>query len=41
MINFDDFIKENTKEHNPNCPQIPVQNINNWKLWIRKNKFII
>ena len=23
MINFDDVIKENIKEHNPNCPQIP------------------
>ena len=22
MINFDDIAKENTKEHNPNCPQI-------------------
>ena len=23
MINFDDGTKENIKEHNPNCPQIP------------------
>ena len=23
MINFDDFIKETAKEHNPNWPQIP------------------
>ena len=23
MINFDDVIKEETKEHNPNWPQIP------------------
>ena len=23
MINFDDIIKENIKEHNPNWPQIP------------------
>ena len=23
MINFDDVTKENIKEHNPNCPQIP------------------
>ena len=23
MINFDDVTKEDTKEHNPNCPQIP------------------
>ena len=23
MINFDDVIKENIKEHNPNWPQIP------------------
>ena len=23
MINFDDVIKEETKEHNPNCAQIP------------------
>ena len=22
MINFDYIAKENTKEHNPNCPQI-------------------
>ena len=23
MINFDDVLKENIKEHNPNRPQIP------------------
>ena len=23
MINFDDVIKEKTKEHNPNWPEIP------------------
>ena len=23
MINFDDFIKENIKKHNPNCPKFP------------------
>ena len=23
MINFDDVIRENMKENNPNCPQIP------------------
>ena len=23
MINFNDFIKENIKEHNPNWPEIP------------------
>ena len=23
MINFDDVIKENIKEHNPSLPQIP------------------
>ena len=23
MINFDDVIKENIKEHNPNLPQVP------------------
>ena len=23
MINFDDVIKEETKEHNPNWPEIP------------------
>ena len=23
MINFDDVIKENIKEHNPNWPEIP------------------
>ena len=22
MINFDDFTKENIKNHNPNCPKI-------------------
>ena len=30
MINFDDVIKEET-------PLSFIQNINNWKLWIRKN----
>ena len=25
MINFDDVIKENIKEHNPHWPQIPDQ----------------
>ena len=32
------------KEHNPSWPQIPdhaEKNIDNWTLWIRKNKFII
>ena len=24
MINFDDVIKEKTKEHNPNCPEILI-----------------
>ena len=23
MINFDDFMKENIKKHNPNCPKFP------------------
>ena len=23
MINFDDVVKENIKQHNPNWPQIP------------------
>ena len=23
MVNFDDVIKENIKQHNPNWPQIP------------------
>ena len=23
MINFNDVIKENIKEHNPSCPEIP------------------
>ena len=23
MINFDDVIKEETKQHNSNCPEIP------------------
>ena len=38
MIHFNDATKENIKEHNPNWPQIPI---NNWRLCIRKNKFII
>ena len=37
MINFDDVTKENIKEHNPDHPK----NINNWRLWIWKGKFII
>ena len=45
MINFDDVTKENIRKHNPNWPQIPdypsIQNINNWRPWIRKSKFII
>ena len=43
MINFDDVTKENIKEHNPNWPKIPdhPKNINNWRLWIWKGKFII
>ena len=36
MINFYDIIKEETKKHNTNRP-----NINNWRLWIWKNKLII
>ena len=39
MINFDDFIKEETKEHNSNWLQIPdhpyrIIEINNWRLQI-------
>ena len=41
MINFDDVIKENIKGHKPIWLQIPDHPyINNWRLWIRKNKFI-
>ena len=39
MISFDDVIKEETKGHNPHWPKI--RNNNNWRLWIRKNKFTI
>ena len=44
MINLDYVIKEETKEHDPNWPLIPGYpyiNINNQRLWISKNNFII
>ena len=44
MINFDDVTKENIKEHNPNwsnIPEHPYRIFITWRLWIRKNKFII
>ena len=40
---IDDVTKENTKEHNPNWPEIcdnPFR-ILDWRLWIKKNKLII
>ena len=45
MINVDDIIKEETKEHNPNCPELldhlyKIFAIGG-SLWISKNKFII
>ena len=46
MINFDDVIKENRKEHRTwsilatNFDSLK-QHINIWRLWIWKNKFII
>ena len=43
MINFYRVIKENIKEHNPNCPQIPDHpyRILITGDWIWENKFII
>ena len=41
MINVDDVIKEETKEHKPNWPQISDHNIINLRFLIKKNKFII
>ena len=44
MIKFDDLVKEETKEHNPNWPQIPDHS---YRILIiggsgsEKNKFII
>ena len=40
MINFNDYTNENKTEHNKKC-LISIQNINNKRFWIRKNKFII
>ena len=42
MINLG-VLKENIKEHNPIWSQIPnhLYRLNNWRLWIRKNKFIL
>ena len=39
MIDFDDVIKQNIIEHNPNWPEI--QNNNTWRLCIWKKKFIM
>ena len=45
MINFDDLIKENIKEHNPNWPEIPDYPyrilIAGGRFWIWKKKSII
>ena len=41
MINFDDYTNENKIEHNLKWSYIPDQNIDNRRLWIRKNKLII
>ena len=43
MINFDDAVKENIKRawsKSATNPWSSKPNINNWKLWISKNKFI-
>ena len=42
MIDFDDVTKENIKENNLTTNfWSSIHNINNWRLWIRKSKFII
>ena len=45
MINVEDITKEETKEHNPNCPKLPDHPYRIFaiggSLWISKNKFII
>ena len=41
--NFDIITRENIKEHNPFWPKTSdasIQNVNNWKLWIRKSKCV-
>ena len=43
MINLDSITNENNKKHNEKWAYIrdhPVQNVDNWRLWIRKNKHI-
>ena len=42
MINFDGVTKQNIKEHNPSSTNSlsSIQNINNWRIWIWKNKLI-
>ena len=44
MVNFDDVTEDNIKKHNPNWSQVPDypnKIVNNMKLWLWKNKFII
>ena len=41
MINFDDVVNENIKEKLAINSWSSVHNINNYRLWIWKNKFII
>ena len=44
MINFDDYVNENKTEHNLKWPyysRSSIQNINNRRLTLRKNKCII
>ena len=43
MFNLDDNKNENNEGHNKKiaiCFRSSIQNINNWKFWIRKNKCI-
>ena len=44
MINFDDITNENKIEHNPKWPKYSrsfIQNTNNRRFWIRRNKCIV
>ena len=40
MFNFEYITKKDTKEHDPNQPEILNKNINSSKLQIQKNKCI-
>ena len=41
MINFRDCKNENKTEHNSRYSRSSIQNSNNRRFWIRKNKYII